>query len=92
MASEDKGAGLAFFLAGAALGAALGVLYATKPGRETRDQLADWLSERRESGTELLKKIKAEYPNRKEQVVSALKAGKRAVTETVKNGKEALKS
>lgn len=37
-----------YFISGAAIGAALGVLFAPKAGRETRDQMNSWLKDKRE--------------------------------------------
>jgi gas vesicle protein len=37
MASEDNGAGLAWFILGAAVGATVALLYAPKSGRESRE-------------------------------------------------------
>lgn len=39
-----------YFISGAAIGAALGVLLAPKAGRETRKDVSLWLKERREKG------------------------------------------
>lgn len=39
-----------YFITGAGIGAALGVLYAPKPGRETREQMSLWLKQKREQG------------------------------------------
>lgn len=38
------------FASGAALGAALGVLFAPKSGRETREDVSQWLKEKRNKG------------------------------------------
>ncbi len=81
MSSENGKRNLAFFLAGAAVGAGLGLLFAPKSGKETREQLADWLKKRREAGGELLTKIKEEIPAKKEQLVAAIRAGKQAYQE-----------
>ncbi|HAM35835.1 MAG TPA: hypothetical protein DEB40_08690 [Elusimicrobia bacterium] len=86
MSSEDKGASLIFFAAGAVMGAALGVLFAPKAGKDTREQIGDWLKERREEGGDLLSKFKEEGLHKKEQVAAALKAGKQAYMESEKHG------
>ena len=85
MSSEDRGSNLIFFLAGAAIGAGLGVLFAPKAGKETREQLGDWLKEKREDGGALLAKLKEEGLQKKEALTAAFKAGKQAYMETDKN-------
>ncbi|MDE2141472.1 MAG: YtxH domain-containing protein [Elusimicrobia bacterium] len=82
MSNEDRGAGLLYFLAGTAVGAALGVLFAPRSGQETREQLGDWLKERKEKGSELLHKVKDESFVKKEALVAAAKAAKDAYRET----------
>ena len=67
-----------FLLAGAAIGAALGVLLAPRSGRETRGQLTDWLRDRREKGNYLLGRIKEKLPVKKQQLAAAFRAGKDA--------------
>ena len=58
MASEDRGISIAWFLVGAAAGAAVALLYAPQSGRETRRLLAKKTEEGREaladSGKEVL--------------------------------------
>ncbi len=61
---------VSLFLSGAALGAIAGVLLAPDSGDETRRRLGDWLKEKRQSGREAL-------VARKEQVISAIEAGKK---------------
>lgn len=39
-----------YFISGAAIGAALGVLFAPKAGSETRGQMSLWLKEKKEKG------------------------------------------
>jgi gas vesicle protein len=82
MANNDGSNGILYFLAGTAIGAALGVILAPRSGRETREQLSDWLSERREKGTELLHKVKEESLVKKDAVAAAAKAAKQAYGET----------
>jgi gas vesicle protein len=78
MANDDTGSNLLFFLTGAAIGATLGVLFAPREGRETREQLADWLKERRERGSDLLHKVKDESLAQKDALGAAAKAAKDA--------------
>ena len=51
MAEDSKGQGLAWLLAGLGIGALVGVLYAPKSGRETREDIARGARE----GTEYLR-------------------------------------
>lgn len=82
MADRNDGlAGTLLFVTGAAVGAALGVLFAPRSGSETREQLADWLKERREKGEDLLHKVKDESLAKKEAVIAAAKAAKQAYAE-----------
>jgi gas vesicle protein len=82
MADNDSGSSVLFFLTGAAVGAALGVLFAPRAGSETREQLADWLKERREKGEDLLHKVKDESAAKKDALLAAAKAAKDAYRET----------
>jgi len=86
MSREDSGSNVVFFLLGAVVGAAAGVLLAPKSGKETREQLTDWLDERRERGAELLHKIKDAVPEKKDQITAAIRAGKDAYAAAGKNG------
>ena len=81
MSREDSGSSVAFFILGAAMGAAAGILLAPRSGRETREQLGDWLDERRERGSELLQKVKEAMPEKKEALINAGKAMKQAFCE-----------
>ncbi|PIR18182.1 MAG: hypothetical protein COV48_07840 [Elusimicrobia bacterium CG11_big_fil_rev_8_21_14_0_20_64_6] len=83
MARDNDGLGGALlFVTGAAIGAALGVLFAPRTGGETREQLADWLKERRTKGENLLHTVKDESIVKKEAVLAAAKAAKQAYVET----------
>jgi gas vesicle protein len=81
---------------GAAVGAGLGILFAPKAGKDTREQLGDWLKEKRneggellsrvkEEGGDLLSKIKEDGMHKKEALTAAFKAGKQAYAETEKH-------
>lgn len=79
MSRDNDGlSGALLFVTGAAVGAAIGVLFAPRSGAETREQLADWLKERREKGAELLHTVKDESHAKKEALVAAAKAAKQA--------------
>jgi gas vesicle protein len=82
MSDNDTGSSVLFFLTGAAIGAALGVLFAPRAGSETREQLGDWLKERRERGEDLLSKVKEESGAKKDALLAAAKAAKDAYRET----------
>lgn len=78
MSRENSGSNVIFLLLGVGIGAAAGLLFAPKSGKETREQLNDWLKERRERSKELLAEIKHAVPEKKEAFVAAVKAGKEA--------------
>ena len=82
MSNNNEGNGLFYFLAGTAVGAALGVLFAPRAGEETREQLADWMKERKEKGSELLHRVKDESLVKKEALAAAARAAKDAYRET----------
>lgn len=92
MSDESSGGGILWFLAGLGIGAALGVLYAPKAGKETRDDIARYAQE----GTEQVKQRAKQYreqanqwvergkdavSQQKEQIRSAVEAGKQAYRE-----------
>ena len=83
MVEESKSYGLAWFLAGLGVGALVGILYAPKSGRETRDDLANGARE----GTEYLK---ARTRQAAEEVSAIVDKSKEQVTEYVERGKEAV--
>lgn len=93
MAQNDNGNELTMFLFGAVAGAVAGILLAPRPGSETREQLGDWLKERREQGSDLLNRIKDlkdKIPAKKSQLAAALKAGKEAYFEAGETKQESL--
>ena len=94
MAEESKTNGLAWFLAGLGVGALVGILYAPKSGRETRETLATGARE----GTEYLRtrgKQAAEtvgvfVDKSKEQVSAIVDKSKEQVGEYVDRGREVV--
>lgn len=94
MAHDDNGVSastvLVSFLAGAALGAGLALLYAPKSGREMREQIGDLADDAvdkiKEYAREAQEKIKATLDEGKETILekksilsSAIEAGKEAM-------------
>ncbi|MDK9717299.1 MAG: YtxH domain-containing protein [Trichlorobacter sp.] len=94
MAQDDNGVSastvLVSFLAGAALGAGLALLYAPKSGREMRDQIGDLTDDAvdkiKEYAKEAQDKIKATLEEGKETIMekksilsSAIEAGRDAI-------------
>lgn len=83
--SEDSsnGQGIAWFLAGLGVGALIGVLYAPKSGRETREDLAQGARE----GSEYLR---ARSRQAAEQVGQIVDKGKEQVGQYVGRGREVV--
>ena len=90
--AEDRGNSLGWFLAGMGIGAVLGILYAPKSGRETRQALMDGAEEGREylmtRGREAREQLSGivdrgkETVNRqRDQINSAIEAGRQAYRE-----------
>jgi len=83
MAEEIKVQGLAWFLAGLGVGALVGILYAPKSGRETRDDLVTGARE----GTEYLRQRTRQAA---EEVSSLVDKSKEQMGEYVERGKSAV--
>jgi gas vesicle protein len=83
MAEENKSYGLAWFVAGLGVGTLIGILYAPKSGRETREDLVTGARE----GTEYLR-------NRTQQAAAEVSAlvdrSKEQVSEYVERGRQAV--
>ena len=56
MSEENSGSGVGWFLAGLGLGALLGVLYAPKSGKETREEIVSTALEAKQRAAELVDK------------------------------------
>lgn len=92
MSDQNNGGGILWFLAGLGIGAALGVLYAPKSGKETRDDLARYAQEGsgyvkdrarqyRDQANQWVERGKEVVSTQKEQIRSAVEAGKQAYRE-----------
>jgi gas vesicle protein len=68
--SENRGGEIiGAFVLGGLIGAALGVLFAPKAGKETREQLNTWMDETKEKAKEKLEKLEEEIKRRKEHLL-----------------------
>jgi len=91
MAEESRSYGLAWFLAGLGVGALVGILYAPKSGKETREDIANTARE----GTEYLRTRTREAAENmsqfvdksKEQIGAMVDKGKEQVGEYVDRGR-----
>jgi gas vesicle protein len=83
MAENNKNLGLAYFLAGLGIGALVGVLYAPKSGRETREDIKNGARE----GTEYLRVRSHQVA---EGVGDLVEKGKEHAVEYMAHGREAV--
>ena len=83
MTQENKSQGLAWFIAGLGVGALVGILYAPKSGRETREDLAQSARE----GTEYLRNRSRQAV---EQMGSMVDKSRERMNEYVDRGREAV--
>ncbi|OGR63278.1 MAG: hypothetical protein A2X31_11300 [Elusimicrobia bacterium GWB2_63_22] len=68
--SENRGGEIiGAFVLGGLIGAALGILFAPKAGKETREQLNTWMDETKEKAKEKLEKLEEEIKRRKEHLL-----------------------
>lgn len=92
MADDSSSSGFLWFLAGLGIGAAVGVLYAPKSGRETREALLNYADEGRNAVSERARQYREQaqqwyergrdmVSQQKEQVRSAYEAGRQAYRE-----------
>jgi gas vesicle protein len=96
--SDDRNSGIGWFLAGLGLGAAVGILYAPKPGRETRETLLssaddgrEYVTQRsreaREQVSQWVDRGKETVGKQREQINSAIEAGRQAYREATSDKK-----
>ena len=83
MADDTKAYGVAWFLAGLGVGALVGILYAPKSGKETREDLAQGARD----GSEYLRNRSRQAMD---QVSTAVDRGKEQMGEYVERGREAV--
>lgn len=81
--AEDSGNGFGWFLLGLGMGAAAGVLFAPKAGRELRDELSQ---QARDSGEYIKQKSRLAT----DQVNTMIDTGRSHINEYVDRGKEAI--
>ena len=91
--SDDSGSsGILWFLAGLGIGAAVGVLYAPKSGKETRDDIVKYAQEGSDYVKDRAKQYKVQanqwvdrgkeaVTQQKEQIRNAVEAGRQAYRE-----------
>jgi gas vesicle protein len=91
--SDDSGSsGILWFLAGLGIGAAVGVLYAPKAGKETRDDIAKYAQDGSDYVKDRAKQYKVQanqwvdrgkdvVSTQKEQIRNAVEAGRQAYRE-----------
>lgn len=85
MSEGRSGESLVAFLVGAIAGAVAGVLFAPRPGKETRQKIRHWAEDVKEKGEELLEEGRERFTTKKEQISAALEAGREAYRKTGKN-------
>ena len=92
MSDSDSSSSFLWFLAGLGIGAAVGILYAPKSGRETREQILQAAEdgraaveararEARQQATQWVDRGKQYVDSQKDQIRSAFEAGKAAYRE-----------
>ncbi|HWR35168.1 MAG TPA: YtxH domain-containing protein [Clostridia bacterium] len=100
--SDESNNGILWFLAGLGVGAALGVLYAPKSGRETRESILQAAEEGREKvrdrarqykeqAADWMERSKEVVGQQKEQFRSAFEAGRQAYREATTETPEPTK-
>ena len=84
MMSNEKTNGILGFLAGAAVGAALGVLFAPRSGKETRERIRTKAGEAKDEMDELIERAQAEWSKAKGKAGDAATMTKDEVTDFVR--------
>ncbi len=98
MSDSNGGSGFMWFLAGLGLGALVGVLYAPRSGRETRqaimvkaeegrDFMVTRAREAREQANQWVDRGREAYTRQKDQISAAVEAGRAAYRDATAEGK-----
>lgn len=82
--SNERTNGILGFLAGAAVGAALGVLFAPRSGKETRESIRTKASEMKDELDELIERAQGEWSKAKGKASDAASMTKDEVTDFVR--------
>jgi gas vesicle protein len=69
MSDHKGGEIIGAFVVGGLIGAALGILFAPKAGKETREELGEWMDETKEKAKEKLEKLEEEIKRRKDHLL-----------------------
>jgi gas vesicle protein len=82
--SSERNYGILGFLAGAAIGAAVGVLFAPRSGKETRERMAGKASDAKDELDDLIEKARGEWSKAKGKVVDTATMTKEEVADFVR--------
>ena len=82
--SNERTNGILGFLAGAAVGAALGVLFAPRSGKETRDRIRNKAGEAKDELDELIERAQGEWSKAKGKASDVASMTKDEVTDFVR--------
>ncbi|HRO99866.1 MAG TPA: YtxH domain-containing protein [Flavobacteriales bacterium] len=82
--SNERNYGILGFLAGAAIGAAIGVLFAPRSGKETRERMAGKARATKDDLDEFINEARAEWAKAKGKVVDTATMTKEEVSDFVR--------
>ena len=82
--SNERNYGILGFLAGAAIGAALGVLFAPRSGKETRERMAGKARATKDDLDEFINEARAEWAKAKGKVVDTATMTKEEVSDFIR--------
>lgn len=82
--SNERNYGILGFLAGAAIGAAIGVLFAPRSGKETRERMAGKARATKDDMDEFINEARAEWAKAKGKVVDTATMTKEEVSDFIR--------